>query len=87
MLKIKDNSSLEELKDYGFEYEDDIKAYTRKIDDCWYNLICIDVEDRKIFKMTEEIGYWTITFSDEEFFNENDIKDLINLRIVEKVEE
>lgn len=77
---------LEELEKYGFEYNKDIEGYERKIDNKWWNIMCID-KDRQIFEMTEEIGYWTTTFSDEEWFDENNVKDLQKDGLIEKVED
>lgn len=86
MLKIRDNVDLKELEKFGFEFDTSSGFYERKIDDKWWNIICVD-KDREIFEMTEEIGYWTATFSDEEFFDTKNIDDLIKADLVVKVEE
>lgn len=86
MLKIRDNVNLKELEKYGFEFDTSSGLYERKIDNKWYNIICVD-KDREIFEMTEEIGYWDTTFSDEEWFDIKNIDDLIKADLVEKVEE
>lgn len=86
MLKMREDVDLKELEKYGFEFDISSSFYERKIDDNWYNIICID-KDREIFEMTEEIGYWTVTFSDEEQFDTKYIDDLIKANLVVKVEE
>ena len=86
MLKIRDNVDLKELEKYGFEFDTSSGFYERKIDNKWYNIICVD-KDREIFEMTAEIGYWDTTFSDEEWFDIKNIDDLIKADLVEKVEE
>ena len=86
MLKIRDNVDLKELKKYGFEFDTSSWFYKRRIDNKWYNIICVD-KDREIFEMTEEIGYWDVTFSDEEWFDTKNIDDLIKADLVVKVEE
>lgn len=86
MYKIRKDVDLEELEKYGFEFDTSSGFYERKIDDKWWNIICVD-KDREIFEMTEEIGYWTATFSDEEYFDTKYIDDLIKADLVVKVEE
>lgn len=86
MYKIREDVDLEELEKYGFEFDTSSGFYERKIDDKWWNIICVD-KDREIFEMTEEIGYWTATFSDEEWFDTKNIDDLIKANLVVKVEE
>ena len=86
MHKIREDVQLNVLEKYGFEYNSSSKFYERKIDNKWYNIICVD-EDREIFEMTEEIGYWTATFSDEEWFDTKYIVDLIKADLVVVVEE
>lgn len=86
MYKIREDVDLEELEKYGFEFDTSSGFYERKIDDKWWNIICVD-KDREIFEMTEEIGYWTTTFSDEEFFDTKNIDDLIKADLVVKAEE
>lgn len=86
MYKIREDVDLEELEKYGFEFDTSSGFYERKIDDKWWNIICVD-KDREIFEMTEEIGYWTATFSDEEYFDTKYIDDLIKANLVVKVEE
>lgn len=86
MYKIRENVGLKELEKYGFQYNSSSKFYERKIDNKWWNIISVD-EDREIFEMTEEIGYWTCTFSDEEWFDTKNIDDLIKANLVVKVEE
>ena len=86
MLKIRENVDLEELKKYGFEFDTSSGFYKRKIDNKWWNIICVD-KDKEIFEMTEEIGYWDTTFSDEEWFDTENIDDLIKADLVVKGEE
>lgn len=86
MLKIREDVDLNVLENYGFEFDTSSGFYERKIDNKWYNIICVD-ENREIFEMTEEIGYWTTTFSDEEWFDTKNIDDLIKANLVVKVEE
>lgn len=86
MLKIREDVDLNVLEKYGFEFDTSSGFYERKIDNKWYNIICVD-KDREIFEMTEEIGYWTATFSDEEWFDTKNIDDLIKANLVVKVEE
>lgn len=86
MLKIREDVDLEELKKYEFKFDTSSGFYERKIDNKWWNIICVD-KDREIFEMTEEIGYWTTTFSDEEFFDTKNIDDLIKADLVVKAEE
>ena len=86
MLKIREDVKLEELEKFGFEFDTSSGFYEREIDNKWYNIICVD-KDREIFEMTEEIGYWTTTFSDEEWFDAKNIDDLIKADLVVKVEE
>jgi hypothetical protein len=85
-LRIKDSVNLKELEKYGFEFDTSSGFYERKIDNKWYNIICVD-KDREIFEMTEEIGYWDTTFSDEEWFDKKNIDDLIKADLVVKVVE
>ena len=86
MFKIREDVDLEELGKYGFELDSSSGYYERKIDNKWWNIICVD-EDKEIFEMTEEIGYWTCTFSDEQWFDIEYINDLIKADLVVKVEE
>jgi hypothetical protein len=86
MYKIREDVDLEELKKYEFKFDTSSGFYERKIDNKWWNIICVD-KDREIFEMTEEIGYWTTTFSDEEFFDTKNIDDLIKADLVVKAEE
>lgn len=86
MLKIREDVDLNVLEKYGFEFDTSSGFYERKIDNKWYNIICVD-KDKEIFEMTEEIGYWTTTFSDEEFFDTKNIDDLIKADLVVKAEE
>lgn len=86
MLKIREDVDLNVLEKYGFEFDTSSGFYERKIDNKWYNIICVD-KDREIFEMTEEIGYWDTTFSDEEWFDIKNIDDLIKSDLVVKVEE
>lgn len=86
MYKIREDVDLEELEKYGFKFDTSSGFYERKIDNKWWNIICVD-KDREIFEMTEEIGYWTTTFSDEEFFDTKNIDDLIKADLVVKAEE
>ncbi len=86
MLKIREDVDLNVLEKYGFEFDTSSGFYERKIDNKWYNIICVD-KDKEIFEMTEEIGYWNATFSDEEWFDTKNIDDLIKANLVVKVEE
>lgn len=86
MYKIREDVDLEELKKYEFKFDTSSGFYERKIDNKWWNIICVD-KDREIFEMTEEIGYWTTTFSDEEFFDTKNIDELIKADLVVKAEE
>lgn len=86
MLKIREDVDLKELEKYGFEFDTSSGFYERKIDNKWWNIICV-AKDKEIFEMTEEIGYWTATFSDEEWFDTKNIDDLIKANLVVKVEE
>jgi hypothetical protein len=86
MYKIREDVDLEELEKYGFKFDTSSGFYERKIDNKWWNIICVD-KDREIFEMTDEIGYWTATFSDEEWFDTKNIDDLIKANLVVKVEE
>ena len=86
MYKIREDVDLEELKKYEFKFDTSSWFYERKIDNKWWNIIWVD-KDREIFEMTEEIGYWTTTFSDEEFFDTKNIDDLIKADLVVKAEE
>lgn len=86
MYKIREDVELNVLEKYGFEFEISSGIYERKIDNKWYDIICVD-KDRGIFEMTEEIGYWTVTFSDEEWFDTKYIDDLIKADLVVEVEE
>lgn len=85
MLKIKDDIDLKTLENYGFGFNTSSSFYEREIDNKWWNIICVD-NDKEIFEMTEKIGYWDTTFSDEECFNTKNIDDLIKADLVEKVE-
>lgn len=85
MLKIREDVDLNVLEKYGFEFDTSSGFYERKIDNKWYNIICVD-KDKEIFEMTEEIGYWNATFSDEEWFDTKNIDDLIKANLVVKVE-
>lgn len=86
MYKIREDVDLNVLEKYGFEFDTSSGFYERKMDNKWWNIICVD-KDREIFEMTEEIGYWTTTFSDEECFDTKYIDDLIKADLVVKVEE
>ena len=83
MYKIREDVDLKELEKYGFEFDTTSGFYERKIDNKWYNIICVD-KDREIFEMTEKIGYWDTTFSDEEWFATKNINDLIKANLVVK---
>ncbi len=85
MLKIREDVELNVLEKYGFDFDISSSFYERKIDNKWYNIICVD-KDGEIFEMTEEIGYWTATFSDEEWFDTKNIDDLMEANLVVKVE-
>jgi hypothetical protein len=86
MYRIRKDVDLDVLQKYGFKFDTSSGFYERKIDNKWWNIICVD-KDREIFEMTEEIGYWTATFSDEEWFDTKNIDDLIKANLVVKVEE
>ena len=86
MYKIREDVDLEELEKYGFKFDTSSGFYERKIDNKWWNIICVD-KDREIFEMTDEIGYWTAIFSDKEWFDTKNIDDLIKANLVVKVEE
>ena len=86
MIKIREDVDLKELEKFGFEFDTSSGFYERKIDNNWWNIICVD-KDREIFEMTEEIGYWDTTFSDEEWFDTKNIDDLIKADLIIKVEE
>ena len=86
MYKIREDVDLNVLEKYGCQFDTSSGFYERKIDNKWYNIICID-KDREIVEMTEEIGYWDTTFSDEEWFDTKYIDDLIKAGLVVKVEE
>ena len=77
MLKIKKNIDLKELEKYGYELEDDV--YKKYIDGNRWEVIYIDVEDRRIDKYVEEIGYWGIYD-----VNKEDIADLIKADLIER---
>lgn len=86
MYKIREDVNLNVLEKYEFKFDTSSGFYERKIDNKWWNIICVD-KDKEIFEMTEEIGYWTATFSDEEWFDTKNIDDLIKANLVVKVEE
>ena len=86
MLKIREDVKWNVLEKYGFEFDTSSGFYERKMDNKWWNIICVD-KDREIFEMTEEIGYWTTIFSDEEYFDTKYIDNLIKADLVVKVEE
>lgn len=86
MYKIREDVDLKELEKYGFEFDISSGFYERKIDNKWWNIICVD-KDREIFEMTGKIGYWDTTFSDEEWFDTKNIDDLTKADLVVKVEE
>ena len=86
MYKIREDVDLEELKKYEFKFDTSSWFYERKIENKGCIIIGVD-KDREIFEMTEEIGYWTTTFSDEEFFDTKNIDDLIKADLVVKAEE
>lgn len=85
MYKIREDVKLNVLGKYGFEFDTFSGFYERKIDNNWWNIIRVD-ENREIYEMTEEGGYWTTTFSDEEWFDTKNIDDLIKADLVVKVE-
>ncbi len=86
MWKIKDNVDLKELEKYGFKFDVPSGFYERKIDNNWWEIICVD-KNKEIFEMREEIGYWVSVFSDEKWFNVGNINDLIKADLVEEVED
>lgn len=86
MVKIRENMDLNVLEKYGFEYNSSSGFYERRIDNKWWNIICVN-EDREIFKMRKDISYWVPIFSDEEWFDTKNIDDLIKADLVVKVEE
>ena len=85
MLKIKDNVDLKELEKYGFKINDDKTYYEQRIDGNWWNLRVVNIEDRWLDHLTEEIGYWAFTDDDELLSITFD--DLIKADLVEKVDE
>lgn len=84
MLKIRDDIDLKELEKYGFVRTKSIMEYKRKIDNNWWDIIVID-EDREIFEMIEDFGWWRVIFSDEHSFNKKSIKDLMKAGLIEEV--
>lgn len=87
MYKIREDVDLKELEKYGFECDTSSRLYERKIDNKWWDILYVNTKDRTIFEMTEEIGYWVATSSDEELFDTTIIDDLIKADLVVKVEE
>lgn len=80
--KLKDNIPLTELKKYNFKKDTPCLCYSRQIDNCWYDTICIDLHDRQLYRTTDVIGYSEIYWDVEEY-----IQDLIDAGVVEKKEE
>ena len=85
MLKIKDNVDLKELEKFGFTLNKKKKQYEHKIDDNWWDIRVVDIEDRYLEHYTEEIGYWAFTDDDE--LLEITFDDLIKADLVEKAGE
>ena len=85
MLKIKDNVDLKELEKYGFTLNEYKTQYEQYIDNDWWNIRVVDIEDRWLDHYVEEIGYWTNCDDDE--ILEITFKDLIKAGLVEKVKE
>lgn len=85
MLKIKGDIDLKELEKYGFELNEDETYYEQKIDNNWWDIRVVNVEDRWLEHYTEEIGYWAFTDDDE--LLEITFDDLIKADLVEKIGE
>lgn len=85
MYKLNENVKFTQLKKYGFKPDKDnyLKDYTRQINNCWYDEICIDRQDRCIYRATDVVGYVEIDSDDDEV--EEYIQDLINDKLAEKV--
>ncbi len=76
---------LKELEKFGFHLSDDKKSYEQLINENWWDIRIVDIEDRYLEHITEEIGYWTFTDDDE--LLEITFADLLKEGYVEKVEE
>lgn len=79
--KLKDNIPLEELKKYKFKKDAYCLYYSRQIDNCWYDKICINLHDRILYRARDVVGYSEIYWDVQEY-----IQDLIDTGIVEKKE-
>lgn len=82
MLKLKDSVDLKELKKYGFKNNEGV--YEQNIDGNWWDIRGID-EDRELYHLTEEIGYWTST--DDNELLKITFADLIKDDLIEVLEE
>lgn len=82
MLKIKDDVDLKELEKFGFVLSDDGTYYK---DGDYYDIRTVDIDDRILSHLVEEIGYWVYDNTDE--FLEIEFDDLIKADMVEKIEE
>lgn len=76
---------LKELEKFGFHLSDDKKSYEQLINENWWDIRIVDIEDRYLEYITEEIGCWAFTDDDE--LLEITFADLIKEGYVEKVEE
>lgn len=85
MLKIRDDVDLKELEKFGFQLNEDKTYYEQRIDDNWWDIRVVNVEDRLLEHYTEEIGYWA--FTDNDKLLEIIFDDLIKADLVEEVEE
>lgn len=85
MLKIKDNIDLKILEKYGFKLNKEKTEYEQKIDNNWWDIRGVWVDDRWLYHMSEEIGYWATT--DEDDLLSCYFEDLIKDGLIEKVEE
>lgn len=82
MLKIKDEISLELLiSKYGFVKDEDYLS--RTIDNCWSNLIEIEIKTRKIYRVI--VGLYCRSIDDTYDLDCEYIKDLIGADLIEKV--
>ena len=84
-LRIKDNVDLKELEKFGFHLSDNKKSYEQLINENWWDIRIVDIEDRYLEHITEEIGYWSFTDDDE--LLEITFADLIEAGYVEKVKD
>lgn len=83
MLKIKDNVDLKTLERYGFKLNKEKTEYEQEIDNNWWDIRGVWVDDRWLYHMAEEIGYWAST--DDDDLLSCYFEDLIKDGLVEKV--